>query len=83
MKFFLTRGISVNVLNDKSNVERASGFTSVIRTKSGKNSKWSFNILWFKLIPYELYRFPSLISFGAPGATRGSAEIASNRRGKS
>jgi hypothetical protein len=76
-KQFLTIGISANVLNDKSNVERASGLSNVIRIKFGNVSKEPFNILWFKLIPYEWYRSPSLITFGAPGATRGCAETTS------
>ncbi len=43
--FFLTDGISVNTLNDKSNVERAFGSTIVDRTKSGNVSKRPVNIL--------------------------------------
>jgi hypothetical protein len=44
-KKFLTEGISVNVLNDKSNVESTFGSTSVIRTKFGNVSKEPLNIL--------------------------------------
>jgi hypothetical protein len=53
------------------------GFTNVIRTKFGNVSKEPLNILWFKLIPYEWYRSPSLITSGAPAAIRGSVETAS------
>ncbi len=45
IKYFLTIGISVNTLNDKSNDERAFGSISVLRTKSGKVCKAPFNIL--------------------------------------
>ena len=68
-----TEGISVKVLNDKSNVDRAFGSTNVIRIKLGKFSNGPFSILWFKLIPCEWYWLPSLITLGAPRATRGRA----------
>ncbi len=42
---FLTIGISVNTLNERSNVERAFGSMSVVRIKSGKVGKAPVNIL--------------------------------------
>lgn len=43
--FYLTIGISVNTLNDKSNVDSAFGSTKVVRIKSGNVSKGPVNIL--------------------------------------